>query len=283
MKLAIIEDEIISYEQLPASYCDRGLYFGDGVYEVVRSYDGQLFAFEEHMQRFGQSLAAIGIDNVDLGDIRKRIRSAFEKSGIANAKIYWHITRGRGPRDHVGGPDLKPCFFMTITELNENAAAQVKARGMKVSTFPDWRWRRCDIKSLNLLANVLAARDASSKGCDEAILYNEQGYVTEGSSSAFFVIFDNKLQTTPLSENILPSITRIFVLECAKAVGLELVQKPYIIQEARGASEMFIAVTTRDIVGVIQFDDAVIGDGKVGSWTGKLTQQFKANRSKYCS
>ena len=283
MKLAMIQDEIIPYEQLAPAYRDRGLYFGDGVYEVIRSYDGKLFAFEEHMQRFGQSLAAIGITDVNLAEVRSKVRGAFEKANIPNAKIYWHITRGFGPRDHVGSPDLKPTFFLTITELNDEATARIKERGIKVSTFPDWRWRRCDIKSLNLLANVLAARDAFSKGCDEAILYNEQNYVTEGSSSAYFSIFGNKLQTTPLSENILPSITRIFVLECAKAVGLEVVQQHYTIQEAPSASEMFIAVTTKDIVPVVAFDSNTIGSGKPGAWTVKLIEQFKKDRSKQCS
>ena len=282
MKIAMIQDEIIPYEQLASAYRDRGLYFGDGVYEVIRSYDGKIFAFEEHIQRFGQSLTAVGIMDIDLADIRDKVRRAFEKANIPNAKIYWHITRGCGPRDHVGSPDLKPTFFLTITELNDEAVAKIKERGIKVSTFPDWRWRRCDIKSLNLLANVLAARDAFSKGCDEAILYNEQSYITEGSSSAFFSIFGGKLQTTPLSENILPSITRIFVLECAKAVGLEIIQKPYTIQEAPSANEMFIAVTTKDIVPVVAFDNNTIGSGKPGTWTLKLIEQFRKDRSKHC-
>jgi D-alanine transaminase len=283
MQLAMVQDDLFPLDKLDPVCSDRGLYFGDGVYEVMRSYNGRLFAFEEHMQRFGQSLAAIGIDNVDLAQVRGRVRRAFEESKIANAKIYWHITRGSGPRDHVGSPDLKPNFLLTISELNDAATAKLKETGVKVSTFPDWRWKRCDIKSLNLLANVLAERDAASKGCFEAILYDEQSKITEGASSAFFTIFDGKIRTTPLSHNILPSITRIFVLEAAQSCGVQVVQQSYTVQEASNALEMFLAVTTKDIVPVVEFEGKTIGNGRPGEITKKLIAAFKSNIDWHCS
>jgi D-alanine transaminase len=283
MQLAMIQDKILPFEKLDASYCDRGIYFGDGVYEVMRSYDGRLFAFEEHMQRFGQSMAAIEINGIELSEIRRRIRLAFEQARIPNAKIYWHITRGSGPRDHCGHHNLKANFFLTVTELNESATAEEKAKGIAVSTHPDWRWKRCDIKSLNLLANVLARRDAQKKGCSEAILFDEQGLVTEGSGSAFFAIFGDILQTTPLSANILPSITRGFVIEAARSIGMEILEKSYTPQDAAKASEMFIAVTTKDIVPVVKFDDAVIGTGMPGVHTKKLITEFHKHINKHCS
>jgi D-alanine transaminase len=282
MQLAMIEDKIVPFEQLDPAYLDRGTFFGDGVYEVMRSYNGKLFAFEEHIQRFAQSLAGIEIDGIDLDDVRSRVRCAFERAKIPNAKIYWHITRGSGPRDHCGGNDLKPNFFLTVMELNDSGAADEKEKGIAVSTHPDWRWKRCDIKSLNLLANVLARRDAQKKGCSEAILFDEQGLITEGSASAFFVIFGKTLQTAPLTANILPSITRAFVFDAAGRVGLEILEKSFTPHDAATAAEMFIAVTTKDIVPVVKFDDSKIGNGTPGPYTKKLIEEFRNQISRHC-
>jgi D-alanine transaminase len=283
MQLAMIQDKVVPFEKLDSAHCDRGIYFGDGVYEVMRSYNGKLFAFEEHMQRFAQSLAGIEIDDVDLTVIRSRVRLAFEQAKIPNAKIYWHITRGSGPRDHCGKGDLQSNFFLTLTELNDAAAAEEKTGGIAVSTHPDWRWKRCDIKSLNLLANVLARRDAQKKGCSEAILFDEQGLITEGSASAFFVLFGQTLQTAPLTANILPSITREFVLEAAGHIGISVIQKSFTPQDAAVATEMFIAVTTKDIVPIVKFDGRKIGNGKPGKHTKMLMEEFQKHIVSHCS
>jgi D-alanine transaminase len=272
MQLAMIQDKIVPLKDLEPAYLDRGLFFGDGVYEVLRSYNGKIFALEEHLQRFANSLSGIAIAGVDIGQIRTRLRSAFDAAGIANAKIYFHVTRGCGPRDHVGDANLKPTFFLTISELADDT--QVKNKGIAVSTHPDWRWKRCDIKSLNLLANVLARLDAAKKSCDEAILIDEQGFITEGSSSAFFAIFKKTLQTAPLTANILPSITRKFVIKAAENIGLKVIEKSLTSGHASGADELFIAVTTKDIVPVVKFDGNVIADGAPGKYTNLLIREF---------
>ncbi|MCX5638490.1 MAG: aminotransferase class IV [Planctomycetota bacterium] len=273
MQIAMIQDKIVPLDKLEPVYLDRGLFFGDGVYEVLRSYNGKIFALEEHLQRFANSLAGIGIAGVDIDQIRSRVRKAFESAGIANARIYFHITRGSGPRDHIGEANLKPNFFLAVTELGD--ATQAKTKGIAVSTHPDWRWKRCDIKSLNLLANVLARRDAAQKGCDEAILVDEAGFITEGSSSAFFAISGRTLQTTPLTANILPSITRKFVIKAAENIGLEAVEKSLTHQQASCSDELFIAVTTKDIVPVVKFDGKSVGDGTPGKYTKLLIQEFR--------
>jgi D-alanine transaminase len=273
MQIAMIQDKIVPLDKLEPVYLDRGIFFGDGVYEVLRSYNGKIFALDEHLQRFANSLAGIGITGVDIGQIRSRVRNAFDTAGIANAKIYFHITRGSGPRDHVGEADLKPNFFLTVTELGDDT--QIKTKGIAVSTHPDWRWKRCDIKSLNLLANVLAHRDAARKGCEEAILVNEQGFITEGSSSAFFAVFGQTLQTAPLTANILPSITRKFVIKAAKNIELEIVEKSLTPQQTSRSDELFVAVTTKDIVPVVKFDGRSIGDGTPGKYTKSLIQEFR--------
>jgi D-alanine transaminase len=272
MHVAMIQDKIVPMEELEPIYFDRGIYFGDGVYEVVRSYDGKIFALEEHLQRLANSLAAIKIAGVDIDQIRCRVLKAFDAASISNAKIYFHITRGSAPRDHICDANLEPNFLLTVTELADDK--KTKIEGIAVSTHPDWRWKRCDIKSLNLLPNVLARQDAAQKGCAEAILVDEAGLITEGTSSAFFAILGQTLQTTPLTSNILPSITRKFAIEAGKNVGLEIVEKSLTPQQACCADELFIAATTKDIVPVVEFDGKLIGDGKPGKYTKSLTQEF---------
>jgi D-alanine transaminase len=274
MQIAMINDKIVPADELELAYLDRGIYFGDGVYEVVRSYDGKIFALEEHLQRFANSLAAIEIGGVDIDRIRSRVRKAFDTAGISNAKIYFHITRGSAPRNHTWETDLKPNFFLTVTELPDDTEA--KTKGIAVSTHPDWRWKRCDIKSLNLLPNVLARTDAAKKGCAEAILVDEAGLITEGAGSAFFAIFGQTLQTAPLTANILPSITRKFAIEAGKNIGLDIVEKSFTSQQAGRADELFIAVTTKDIVSVVKFDGKFIGDGRPGKYTKLLLCEFRS-------
>jgi len=274
MQIAMIQDKIVPIAELEAVYLDRGIFFGDGVYEVVRSYDGKIFALEEHLQRFANSLTAIGIASVDIDQIRCRLKKTFDAAGISNAKIYFHITRGSAPRNHVCDVSLKPNFFLTVTELEDDSEA--KTKGIAVSTHPDWRWKRCEIKSLNLLANVLARQEAVNKGCAEAILVDEKGFITEGASSAFFAIFGQTLQTAELTVNILPSITRKFVIRAGKNIGLETMEKSLTPQQTSGADELFIASTTNDIIPVVRFDEKLIGDGNPGKYTKLLIQEFRS-------
>lgn len=273
MKLAMLNDKIVPVESLDPIYFDRGIYFGDGVYEVLRSYHGKLFALNDHLARFARSLEAVRITSVDIGAVRSRVERAFLTSGLTNAKIYFHVTRGSAPRNHVWNADLEPNFFLTVSEVPDDT--RDKAQGICVSIHPDWRWKRCDIKSLNLLANVLARQDAAEKGCEEAILVDEAGLITEGAGSGFFAIVDRHLRTAPLAANILPSITRKFVIQAAHNLGMEVVEQCLTPQQAASASELFIVVTTKDIVPVVKFDDAVIGDGKPGPQTTALIAEFR--------
>jgi len=273
MKLAMVDDKIASFEELDPIHFDRGIYFGDGVYEVLRSYHGKIFALDQHLQRFAGSLAAIRITGIDIGVIRQRVERAFQAAGFANAKIYFHVTRGSEPRSHTWKPDLKPTFFLTVSELVDNP--QEKARGIAVCTQPDERWKRCDIKSLNLLPNILAKQAAADKGFSEAILVDDAGVITEGAGSAFFAIIKRALQTAPLSANILPSITRQFVTRAARNTGLAIEERCLTPEQAATADELFIAVTTKDIVPVVRFDEATIGDGRPGPCTKALMAEFQ--------
>lgn len=273
MQMAILNDTILPYDEVGHEYLDRGLFFGDGVYEVVRSYNGRIFALEEHLERFESSLKAIEITKVDINQVRSKVINAFEKANISNACIYFHVTRGSEPRGHTGSDDLEPNFFLTVKELEDDT--KMKAEGISVITYPDQRWKRCDIKSLNLLPNVMAKREAAKRNSYEAIFVNDEGFITEGASSAFFAIKEKELQTSPLSANILPSITRKFVIKAAINIGLEIVNNSIMPQEAVLCDELFIAVTTKDIVPIVKFDDKIIGNGKPGKYTKALAEEFR--------
>ncbi|MHC4230856.1 MAG: aminotransferase class IV [Planctomycetota bacterium] len=274
MQIVMIGDKITPAEEVDPAHFDRGTFFGDGVYEVIRSYDGRIFALEEHLQRFANSLSAIGITGMDIDQVRSRLLRAFDAAGIADAKVYFHVTRGSAPRDRVLTADMQPNFFLTVSKVADNS--ENRENGIAVSTHPDWRWKRCDIKSLNLLANVLASADAAKKGCNEAILVDEAGLITEGAGSAFFALFGQTLQTAPLTANILPSITREFTIKAGRNIGLEVVEESLTAEQAVRADELLIASTTQDIVPVVRFDDKPVADGKPGKYAKLLNREFRS-------
>lgn len=275
MDVAIINDRILEMNELTAPYLDRGIFFGDGVYEVLRSYNGRIFAFEEHLARFERSLHEIRMMNVDIQCVRQKVLEAFDKAKYPNAKIYFHITRGSEDRNHLPGKDLKPNFFLTLSELHDDPKA--KQAGIAVSTQPDWRWKRCDIKSLNLLPNILARIEADKQGASEAILVGDDGTITEGAGSAFFAIDgrEKTVITRPLGHEILPSITRAMVFQVAQNAGLSVVERMLTPKQAAECDELFIAVTTKDIVPITRFDGKSISGGECGELTGKLIEEFK--------
>jgi D-alanine transaminase len=274
MELAIVNDDLIPLSKLAPVYQDRGVFFGDGVYEVLRSYNGRIFELDAHLGRFERSLKEIWIEGIEIGQIRKKVVRAFEESGYANAKCYFHITRGSEPRNHQPGKDLKPNFFLTLNELKDKPGE--KEHGIKVCTCPDLRWKRCDIKSLNLLPNVMAKMIAEQKGCYEAILVNDAGHITEGSGSAFFAVDAKRkvLITHPLGQEILPSITRSVVVRIARNCGLGIVEESLTPLQAVSCDELIMAVTTKDIVPIVKFDEQTIGNGQCGRHTRALIEEF---------
>lgn len=273
MELACINDQVVPLGQLDPVYLDRATFFGDGVYEVVRTYDHKLFALDEHLERFSRSLSAVEIHGVDLDSIRQRIVQVCTQAGFPNAKVYFHITRGSELRNHLPSPDTKPNFFMTVTKLIDNP----NPPGIAVTTHPDWRWKRCDIKSLNLLPNVLARLDAEKRGAEEAILVDDQGYITEGTASAFFIINakEKKLITRPLGNDILPSITRGIIEKITEKSALTFTEQLFTPSDAEAADEAFTAVTTKDIIPVTKFNQKPISNAKPGKHTMNLKALFR--------
>jgi D-alanine transaminase len=275
MEIARINDQVLPLTEVPVHLLDRGLFFGDGVYEVLRSYRGRLFALDEHMDRFERSAAEIRLSGINFQEIRQHVLEAFDRGGFQNAKIYFHLTRGAELRDHLPSAALKPRFFLTVQELHDDP--KKKQHGIKVSTHPDLRWKRCDIKSLNLLPNILARMEADRKGCTEALLVNEKGLITEGAGSAFFAVNgrEKTLYTHPLGPEILPSITRGVVVRIARDAGLTVIEKAVTPQQAARMDELFLAVTTKDILPITELNGQPVGSGKPGECTNALTALFR--------
>lgn len=272
MQLVMIDDKIVDSTTVDPANFDYGTFFGDGVYEFLRSYNGKLFAFDEHLERFKRSLSEIEIDGIGIETIRKRVLAAFEKYNKPNVGIYFHVTRGASIREH-GKEGLTPRFFLTINEVEDTSVYH--KTGIKVISVPDNRWKRCDIKSLNLLPNVLAKRAAHRQGCAEAIFVDDKGYITEGAASAFFAVFGNVLRTAPLSANILPSITRHFLLKLAPNAGLKVDETQIRVSDIAKADELIQGVSSKDITGIVKFDDITIGDGKPGKYAKLLAEEFE--------
>jgi D-alanine transaminase len=272
MQLVMIDDKFVDSTKVDSAYFDYGTFFGDGVYEVLRSYNGKLFALDEHLARFKRSLSEIEIDGIDIAAVRGRVLAAFEKYNKPNAKIYFHITRGAGKRDHAA-EGLTPRFFLMVSEMED--VSEQKKNGISVITVPDTRWKRCDIKSLNLLPNVLAKRAAHRQGCAEAIFIDDKGYITEGAASAFFAVFGNVLKTAPLSANILPSITRHFVIALASEVGLKVQETQIKAEDATKADELLQAVSSKDVIGIVKFNQITISGGKPGKYAKLLAEEFE--------
>jgi len=275
MELAMIDDTIVPLEEAKISAHDRGLYFGDGVYEVLIFCRGRLFALDRHMDRLENSLRLMDmLDNVDLHLIRRRLNQAVTQAQIPHALLYFHITRGRALRSHDYDNDLQPSFLLTVRKFTPRPEAATAI------THPDERWKRCCIKSLNLLPNILAKHAATKAGAYEAILVEENGFITEGTSTSVLKIKDNVLQTAPLTANILPGITRALLLQWAPELDLTIRQESFTVPQALAADELMLAVTTAGIISVTQLDGNTIADGKPRPYTKQLRQMLNEAISK---
>jgi D-alanine transaminase len=253
---------------------DRGFLFGDAVYEAMRSYDGRVWALKRHMRRLSRSLAAIEMGNVDVDKVEEAIEETFRANDIPDAFIYLQVTRGVAPRAHAFPRNLEPTVLVTVRDIIPKIA-EISPRGVAAVTAPDLRWRRCDVKSTNLLPNVLAKTRAHERGAFEAILVDAEGYVTEGSSTSVFWVEDRRLFTTPLGPEVLPGISREFVIEIAQDEGIPLFVERTPIDRVRRAGEIFVAGTSIEALPITSLDDASVGNGRAGPLTRRLQDEFR--------
>lgn len=257
---------------------DRGYQFGDGVYEVIRVYDGLLFGFQEHLDRLERSTAEVRIDlPMAMEELKQKLSELVEKNGLKNGIIYLQITRGAAPRTHHF-PQQQPASVLTAyTKELERPLKQIN-NGIHTVLKEDIRWLRCDIKSLNLLANVLAKQEAKEQACTEAIFHRGET-VTEGSSSNVLIINGNELRTHPANNLILNGITRKKVFEIARERGVSVNEQAFTVDELLTADEAFITSTTAEITPIVKVGETQIGDGQPGPVTRKLQKVLEQSIS----
>ncbi len=272
-EIVYLNGEFMEPEKAAIPINDRGFLFGDSVYEVVRSYGGRLFTLDRHLARLERSLHEIDIRSVDIAQLGRAIEEACRRSGFAEALVYVQVTRGAAPRKHAYDRGLRPTVLVHVRDLEPLLDPSIR-EGVAAITAPDIRWQRCDIKSTNLLPNVLAKTKAKEQGALEAILVNEDGIVTEATSAGVFCVEQGVVLTHPLSPAILPSITREVVLEVAGEVGIPVREEPVSLERLRAAAEVFLASTTIDVCPVITIDGAPVGDGKPGPVTRRLLAAY---------
>lgn len=274
-EIAFVNGRFMPIGEAVVSVEDRGFQFADGVYEVVASYGGRPFALEPHLRRLEHSLGAlrIGLDIRAYG-LESLVREAITRSAFAETLVYIQITRGTAPRHHeFPAATTSPTVVMTVKELRR-PAAQLYQTGVKVVSAPDLRWKRCDIKSTSLLANILAKQQAFEAGAFEALLVDGEGRVNEGSSTSAFCVRQGVIWTAPAGPHILPSITRGLLLDLAGGLGMPVREQFATLQDYCRADEVFLAGTTTEAMPVVQIDDQQVGGGRPGPVTGRLRQAF---------
>jgi D-alanine transaminase len=271
--LANLNGEILRLAEAKVSVLDRGFLFGDAVYEVLRVYQGRPWLEEEHFRRLERSLAAIRISDVDLGRLRRRMRETIAAGAFNEATVYIQITRGAAPRAHPFPAGAIPLEFFFVQQFLDGYE-EARQRGTKVITQPDIRWNRCDIKSINLLANVLARQAAAEAGAVEALFYLPDGTLTEGTHTSFFGVLNGAVLTAPNSNAILPGITRGLILRLAALAGIPVCEHVLQRSDLASVSELFLTGTTSEVLPVVQVDNQPVGDGRPGPVTRRLQEAY---------
>ncbi len=269
--LAHFQDRIQPLEDVRIPALDRGFLFGDSVYEVLRVYGGKPWLEAEHWRRLERSLAEVRIASIDLERLRARVRETIAAGPFGEAMVYVQITRGAAPkRRHAFNTALTPTELLWVEDYDDAPTAAKRATGVAVITHPDLRWQRCDIKSTNLLANVLANTVAAERGAAEALFYLPDGYLSEASHSTVFWVKNGDLFTTPSEENILPSITRQSLIDLATQEGIPFREGKLKGIDIFGIDEIFLAATTSEVLPVVTVDGRPIADGRPGPVSRRL-------------
>ena len=252
---------------------DRGFNFADGIYEVIKYYGGKPFRYADHMDRLRRSLREIRIDFDDLNPLEVVFQTLLEQNGLANqeAGIYLQITRGSHTRIHRFPENIIPTVYATAFPF-ASKWDQLE-NGVKVITTEDIRWLRCDIKSISLLPNVLAAEKAHEQDAVEAI-FIRNGIVTEGSHSSFMAVKNGVVYTHPDSNLILPGITKIVIREICNQNNIRLVEEGIPASELTNMDEMMIVGTGSEVTPVVQIDETLVGNGKPGPITLFIQGEF---------
>ena len=275
----LLNDRIVEMNQATVSILDRGYQFGDGVYEVIRFYNGEFFELLPHLERFKKSCEEVGIPfHFELLTLQKDISNLVKSAGYSSGYLYTQITRGTMQRNHLylNEKNLEP-QLVAYTVKEEQRPFENMTNGIKVLLCEDIRWLRCDIKSLNLLGSVMLKNQAASLDAKEAVLHRN-GYITEGSATNVFIVKNGKLLTHPANNLILNGITRQVIMALAKELHIDVIEEAFTIDEFRLADEAFTSATVSEICPIISFiennNEFLIGNGQRGPITEKIQDAY---------
>jgi D-alanine transaminase len=276
MSTVYLNGDYMPMAEARISPMDRGFLFGDGIYEVVPSYDGKLVGFAPHMERMQDGLDAIEIQlRVDAREWRDIASELIERNGGGNLGIYFHVSRGADSKRHHAYPEnIEPTIYAFAFEIPPAPLPdKTAATPYTVSTAEDLRWKRCNIKSTALLGNVMHYQDGHAKGHNETILYNPDGELTEAAACNVFVVKNGIVSTPLLDHQKLPGITRLMLLEILRRDGSIAVQERVVMkQELEDADEVWISSSSKEIAPVVEIDGKPVGDGSVGDvWLAAQT------------
>ncbi|CAN5647044.1 aminotransferase class IV [soil metagenome] len=280
-----LNGRFVDHSEATVSVDDRGFLFADGVYEVIRVYDGRLFLEEPHMRRMRDGLRALQISDRGIDGVGDIARQLIERNGVTgDGTVYVQITRGAAPRKHAfPAADTATTVYMFARPFKQHPDAYF-TDGVAAITTSDTRWGRCDIKSISLLPNVLANQEAHAADAFEALSVRD-GVLIEGSHSNLFGVVDGILTTYPSSNYILTGITRNLVLELAHEIGLPVAEAPIYWDHGRRAhiEELFLSGTTTEVMPVTRLDGQPVGSGRPVPITRQLQQAFRERIQKMTS
>ncbi len=280
--LACLNGETMPADQARVSIWDRGFLFGDAVYEVFRVYHGRLWLEDEHLGRLKRSLAELEFPVHDLGRLMDRARGLIKAGEIDDGTVYIQITRGAAPRTHAfPDPAVMPTELIVVKPYDDAPTARLRETGVKAITHPDLRWHRRDIKTVNLLGNVLAMEKAKRAGCFEAILVDQDGIVTEATHTSLLWVRGGRILGTPEGWEILPGTTRNRTLRLVESLGIpfDAVHSP--LEDVLSADEVVLVGTTSEVVSIVAIDDRVIGTGRPGPISRRLWDAYRAEVDRF--
>jgi D-alanine transaminase len=274
-RVAYVSGQYLPHRQAAVHIEDRGYQFGDGVYEVIAVNGGHLVDEERHLVRLHRSLTELRINRpMSEGALKIVLREVIRRNGVDTGIVYLQVTRGVAPREHAFPKAAKPVLVVT-SRRSRPPDPRLGREGIAVITIPDIRWQRCDIKSVALVANVLGKQQAREASAYEAWQVDREGQVTEGTSTnAWIVTADDSVITRAADHAILNGITRAAIFDIIHREGYRLVERPFSVEEARGAREAFLTSTTADLLPVVRIDGAPVADGKPGPLSRKLREAY---------
>ena len=276
-RIVYVNGQYLPYDRAQVPAEDRGFQFGDAVYEVCEVRDGRLVDETRHMDRLARSLKELGIaEPMSRGAWSRVLRETIRRNRVTDGSLYLQVSRGARPRDFFFPPEGTPPTVVCVARHASRAKAEAKAvKGIAIKTMPDIRWGRCDIKTVMLLPASLAKQAAKSEGAEDAWFVDAKGFVTEGASAnAWIVDKEGRLVTRQLDNGILPGVTRRTLLDLLAREGIQLIERPFTVEEAKGAREAFITSATSLVMPVVTIDGSTVANGEPGLLSQKLRAAF---------